>query len=376
MCVSATWPESVAEDVERVKVCIAELSYPLGFNNGFVQGGLLVRRVFSSLLTLVFTGLLLFLGLALWWLHEPLTLRPQAGIAVLDLEVEPGMSAKAIAAATVASGAKTQASWLYLWFRVSGESRQIRAGSYEISAGTSPHRLLRMLVRGEEALKSVTLPEGWTFIQVMVVLKTAEQLRPDAQSLTPESIMAQIGKPGVHPEGRFFPDTYTYAKGSSDLAVLKRAARAMDKRLDEAWALRQPDSPLKTPDDALILASIIEKETGKPSDRATISGVFTNRLRIRMLLQTDPTVIYGMGAQFDGNLRRSDLRKDTPYNTYTRGGLPPTPIAMPGRAALLAAVQPAQTDAFYFVSRGDGSSQFSATLDEHNRAVNKYIRGR
>lgn len=335
-----------------------------------------MRRVFSSLLTLVFTGLLLFIGLALWWLHEPLTLQPPAGNAVLDLEVEPGMSAKAIAAAAVTSGAKTQASWLYLWFRVSGESRQIRAGSYEISAGTSPRRLLSMLVRGEEALKSVTLPEGWNFMQVMAVLKTAEQLRPEAQSLTPEAIMAQIGKPGVHPEGRFFPDTYTYAKGSSDLAVLQRAAQAMDKRLNDAWALRQPDSPLKTPDDALILASIIEKETGKPSDRTTISGVFTNRLRIRMLLQTDPTVIYGMGAQFDGNLRRSDLRTDTPYNTYTRGGLPPTPIAMPGRAALLAAVQPAQTDAFYFVSRGDGSSQFSATLDEHNRAVNKYIRGR
>jgi UPF0755 protein len=348
----------------------------LGFNDGFVQGGLLVRRVFSSLLTLVFTGLLLFIGLALWWLHEPLTLQPPAGNAVLDLEVEPGMSAKAIAAAAVTSGAKTQASWLYLWFRVSGESRQIRAGSYEISAGTSPRRLLSMLVRGEEALKSVTLPEGWNFMQVMAVLKTAEQLRPEAQSLTPEAIMAQIGKPGVHPEGRFFPDTYTYAKGSSDLAVLQRAAQAMDKRLNDAWALRQPDSPLKTPDEALILASIIEKETGKPSDRTTISGVFTNRLRIRMLLQTDPTVIYGMGAQFDGNLRRSDLRTDTPYNTYTRGGLPPTPIAMPGRAALLAAVQPAQTDAFYFVSRGDGSSQFSATLDEHNRAVNKYIRGR
>jgi UPF0755 protein len=348
----------------------------LRFNDGFVQGGLLVRRVFSSLLTLVFTGLLLFIGLALWWLHEPLTLQPPAGNAVLDLEVEPGMSAKAIAAAAVTSGAKTQASWLYLWFRVSGESRQIRAGSYEISAGTSPRRLLSMLVRGEEALKSVTLPEGWNFMQVMAILKTADQLRPEAQSLTPEAIMAQIGKPGVHPEGRFFPDTYTYAKGSSDLAVLQRAARAMDKRLDDAWALRQPDSPLKTPDDALILASIIEKETGKPSDRTTISGVFTNRLRIRMLLQTDPTVIYGMGAQFDGNLRRSDLRTDTPYNTYTRGGLPPTPIAMPGRAALLAAVQPAQTDAFYFVSRGDGSSQFSATLDEHNRAVNKYIRGR
>jgi UPF0755 protein len=188
--------------------------------------------------------------------------------------------------------------------------------------------------------------------------------------------MEKIGKPGVHPEGRFFPDTYSYAKGSSDLAVLKRAARAMDKRLEAAWALRQPDTPLKSPDQALILASIVEKETGKPGDRPTIGGVFTNRLRIGMLLQTDPTVIYGMGSAFDGNLRKRDLLTDTPYNTYTRGGLPPTPIAMPGRAALLAAVQPAKTDALYFVARGDGSSQFSATLEEHNRAVNKYIRGR
>ena len=335
-----------------------------------------MRRVFSTLLTLVFTGSLLFLGAALWWLHEPLTLQAQPGSTVLDLEVEPGTSAKGVAEAAVTSGAKTQASWLYLWFRVSGESRQIRAGSYEITAGTTPRKLLRMLVRGEEALKSVTLPEGWTFKQVMAALQTAENLRPDTRGMTPDDIMAKIGKPGIHPEGRFFPDTYTYAKGSSDLAVLQRAARAMDKRLAAAWALRQPDTPLKSPDEALILASIIEKETGKPSDRATIGGVFTNRLRIPMLLQTDPTVIYGMGAAFDGNLRRSDLRNDTPFNTYTRAGLPPTPIAMPGRAALMAAVQPAKTNALYFVSRGDGSSQFSATLDEHNRAVNKYIRGR
>lgn len=335
-----------------------------------------MRRVFSSLLTLVFTGTLLVLGAGLWWLHEPLTLQTQRGSQVLDLEVEPGTTPKGVAEAAVASGAKTQASWLYLWFRLSGQSRQIRAGSYEISPGTTPRRLLRMLVRGEETLKSINIPEGLNFNQVLVTLQSAEQLRPDTKGLDSEAIMVKLNKPGVHPEGRFFPDTYSYAKGSSDLAILKRAARAMDKRLEDAWALRQPDTPLTSPEDALILASIIEKETGKPSDRATISGVFTNRLRIRMLLQTDPTVIYGMGSQFDGNLRRRDLQADTPYNTYTRSGLPPTPIAMPGRAALLAAVQPAKTDALYFVSRGDGSSQFSATLDEHNRAVNKYIRGR
>ena len=187
--------------------------------------------------------------------------------------------------------------------------------------------------------------------------------------------MEKLGRPGVHPEGRFFPDTYTYAKGASDLAILKRAAKAMDKRAEAAWKLRSPDTPLRTPDQALILASIIEKETGKPADRAQIAGVFTNRLRIGMLLQTDPSVIYGLGEAFDGNLRKRDLQTDTPYNTYTRAGLPPTPIAMPGRAALLAAVQPADTKALYFVARGDGSSQFSVSLDEHNRAVNKFIRG-
>jgi UPF0755 protein len=188
--------------------------------------------------------------------------------------------------------------------------------------------------------------------------------------------MDQLGMPGVHPEGRFFPDSYSYGKGSSDLQVLRRAARAMDKRLAQAWAQREPGLPIESPQQALILASIVEKETGKASDRPLIAGVFVNRLRIGMRLQTDPTVIYGLGERFDGDLRKRDLLADTPYNTYTRGGLPPTPIAMPGKAALLAAVQPARTPALYFVARGDGSSQFSATLEEHNRAVNRYIRGR
>lgn len=187
--------------------------------------------------------------------------------------------------------------------------------------------------------------------------------------------MQKLGAPGTPAEGRFFPDTYTYSRGSSDLAVLKRALHAMDRKLAQAWEQRAPDSPLKSPEQALVLASIVEKETGRPSDRPEIAGVFTNRLRIGMLLQTDPTVIYGMGEAFDGNLRRRDLLKDTPWNTYTRPGLPPTPIAMPGQAALLAAVKPARTQALYFVARGDGSSQFSATLEEHNRAVNKYQRG-
>ena len=193
--------------------------------------------------------------------------------------------------------------------------------------------------------------------------------------MSDEAIMAQLERAGVHPEGRFFPDTYTYAKGSSDIAVLRRALHAMDRRLADAWAMRAANTPLKSADEALILASIVEKETGKAADRAQIAGVFSNRLRVGMLLQTDPSVIYGLGTKFDGNLRKRDLQTDTPWNTYTRAGLPPTPIAMPGKAALMAAVQPEQTKALYFVARGDGSSHFSATLDEHNRAVNRYQRG-
>jgi len=332
-------------------------------------------RVFTSFCLLVLVVALLAIAGGLWWLHAPMRLRLPAGAQVLDLEIEPGTRAMTVAELIVASGVDVPAPLLKTWFRVSGQARQIKAGSYEITLGTTPRRLLNMLVRGEEALKSVTIVEGWNFNQLRAALQKAEHLTPDSIGMQPDLIMEKLGKPGLHAEGRFFPDTYTYAKGSSDLAVLKRAARAMDKRTEAAWALRSPDTPLQTPEQALILASIIEKETGKPSDRALIAGVFSNRLRLGMPLQTDPTVIYGMGDKFDGNLRKRDLQLDTPYNTYTRSGLPPTPIAMPGNAALLAAVQPAPTKALYFVARGDGSSQFSANLDDHNRAVNKYIRG-
>jgi len=332
-------------------------------------------RVFTSFCLLVLVVALLAIAGGLWWLHAPMRLRLPAGAQVLDLEIEPGTRAMTVAELIVASGTDVPVSLLKTWFRVSGQARQIKAGSYEITLGTTPRRLLNMLVRGEEALKSVTIVEGWNFNQLRAALQKAEHLTPDSIGMQPDLIMEKLGKPSLHAEGRFFPDTYTYAKGSSDLAVLKRAARAMDKRTEAAWALRSPDTPLQTPEQALILASIIEKETGKPSDRALIAGVFSNRLRLGMPLQTDPTVIYGMGDKFDGNLRKRDLQLDTPYNTYTRSGLPPTPIAMPGNAALLAAVQPAPTKALYFVARGDGSSQFSANLDDHNRAVNKYIRG-
>ncbi|MEC5213379.1 UPF0755 protein [Polaromonas sp. CG_9.5] len=333
-----------------------------------------MRRVFKILLILGVAAALL-LGAAFWWLNHAMPIRLPPGAQVADLEIEHGTSSNGVAETVVASGADVPVAMLQAWFRLSGQARLIKAGSYELVPGTTPRKLLSMLVRGEETLKSITLVEGWTFLQVRSALQKAEQLVPDTLALSPEMIMEKLGKHGIHPEGRFFPDTYAYAKGSSDLALLKRAARAMDRRLDAAWSLRSSDTPLKSPDQALILASIVEKETGKPSDRAQIGGVFSNRLRIGMPLQTDPTVIYGLGLKFDGNLRKRDLQADTPYNTYTRLGLPPTPIAMPGKAALLAAVQPAPTKALYFVSRGDGSSEFSTTLEEHNRAVNKYIRG-
>ena len=332
-------------------------------------------RFFSRLLVSALLLLALAVAAAAWWLHKPIRLNLPAGSLVLDLEIEPGTRAAQVAEAVVASGADVNLQLLQLWFRLSGQARQIKAGSYEIVPGATPRSLLSMVVRGDQTLKSITLVEGWTFKQVRDALQKAELLAPDSIGLQPETVMEKLGRPGLHPEGRFFPDTYSYAKGSSDMAVLKRAAKAMDKRLDAAWALRSADTPLKTRDEALILASIVEKETGKPTDRAQIAGVFTNRLRINMRLQTDPTVIYGLGDAFDGNLRKRDLLADTPYNTYTRGGLPPTPIAMPGKAALLAAVQPAATQAVYFVAKGDGTSQFSVTLDDHNRAVNKYIRG-
>jgi UPF0755 protein len=236
--------------------------------------------------------------------------------------------------------------------------------------------LLNKLVQGDEALRSVTLVEGWTFKQVRVALAKAEHLKPESAPLENSELMQRLGREGVHPEGRFYPDTYTYSKGSSDMAVLKRAMRAMDTKLALAWSQRNPSVPLQSPDQVLTLASIVEKETGRASDQPQISAVFNNRLLLGMRLQTDPTVIYGMGEAFDGNLRKNDLLSDTPYNTYTRAGLPPTPIAMPGRQALWAATHPAATKALYFVARGDGTSAFSETLDEHNRAVNKYQRGK
>lgn len=324
---------------------------------------------------IVFFGLfasLLAASLGYWWVNAPLALNAP----LVDLSIEPGASPREVASAVAKAGVSVQPQLLYGWFRISGQARQIRAGSYELQGEVSPFSLLQKLVQGDEASRSVTLVEGWSFRQVRDALQRAENLRPDSVQMTEADLMSQLGRPGLAAEGRFFPDTYTYSKGSSDLAVLQRALRAMDKRLAAAWDQRNPQVPLQSADQALILASIIEKETGRTSDQAQISAVFHNRLQLGMRLQTDPTVIYGLGPSFDGNLRKADLLADTPFNTYTRAGLPPTPIAMPGRHALYAAVHPAPSKALYFVARGDGTSQFSDTLEAHNRAVNQYQRGK
>ncbi|HSW20373.1 MAG TPA: endolytic transglycosylase MltG [Ramlibacter sp.] len=330
-----------------------------------------MRRFFLTLFLLASLTALGAGAWGLWWLHQPLKLPAPA----VDLPVDPGTTPRGIAQTIADAGVDVSPQLLYWWFRFSGQDRQIRAGSYELERGVTPKTLLNILVRGEEATRSLVLVEGWTFRQVRAALAKAEQLKPDSLGESDEALMARLGRLGVHPEGRFFPDTYTYSKGSTDIALLQRAMRAMDRKLEAAWAARAPNLPLKSADEALILASIVEKETGKATDRPEIAAVFVNRLRVGMPLQTDPTVIYGLGAGFDGNLRKKDLQADTPWNTYTRGGLPPTPIAMPGKAALMASVQPAQSKALYFVSRGDGSSHFSSSLDEHNRAVNRYQRG-
>ena len=321
-------------------------------------------------LTLLFCLALAGGGVGVWWVGRVVEL-PPGGI---ELEVEPGMGARQVAAVVVQAGVPLDADALYVWFRLSGQSRRILAGSYGFETSLTPWQLLARLIGSDVSMRTVTLVEGWNFRQVRQALAGAEGLKPTIKSLSDADLMAMLGRAGVPPEGRFFPDTYSYARGTSDIKVLQRALRAMDQRLEAAWAQRNPRTALRSPEQALILASIIEKETGRLADQPMISAVFNNRLAMGMRLQTDPTVIYGLGASFDGNLRKADLQEDSPFNTYTHAGLPPTPIAMPGRAALLAAVQPAASKALYFVARGDGSSQFSATLEEHNRAVNTYQR--
>lgn len=284
----------------------------------------------------------------------------------------PGTSLREVADQLAELGVLEQPLLLVVLARLQGQSGRIQAGEYRLRPPLTPPQLLERLVAGRTVSHSLTLLEGWNFREVRAAVAANPVLTHTLAELDDAALMARLGLPGIHPEGRFYPDTYHFPRGTTDADFLRRAYRAMARVLAEEWQARAPDLPLDDPDAALTLASIIEKETGDPSERARIGGVFVRRLRQGMKLQTDPTVIYGLGEAFDGNLRRRDLRGDTPYNTYVHRGLPPTPIAMPGRAAIRAALQPQDEGYLYFVSRGDGTHQFSRTLKEHNAAVRRY----
>jgi UPF0755 protein len=262
--------------------------------------------------------------------------------------------------------------YLQLYARLNGLAGRIHTGDYALTSKLTLPDLLDNLVKGKVIQYSLTIVEGWTFRQMLTAVHQHEHLTATLTGLSDDEIMARLGAPDQHPEGWFFPDTYHFPRETTDLDFLKRAHNTMQERLAAAWSQRAADIPLQNPYQALILASIIEKETGKSTERSKIAGVFTRRLQKRMLLQTDPTVIYGLGDAYNGNLKRSDLKTDTPYNTYIREGLPPTPIALPGAQSLLAAVQPAAGRELYFVSRGDGSHEFSNTLQQHNVAIRKF----
>lgn len=331
----------------------------------------MLKRIFGFLLLLVLVAAGAG-GWFAWRLYtEPL---PVPGTS-FSYDVRQGTTLSAVARDLGAAGVLPQPLALVALARYRGADRGIKAGSYELEAGLTLPKLLAKLTQGDVTQTSVVIVEGSTFVDMKRVLRSNAGVKNTVLDLSDDDLMTRLGAPGVPPEGRFFPDTYFFAAGSTDAAILARAKRAMDRRLAAAWEQRATGLPFKTPDEALVVASIVEKETGKPVDRPLIASVFVNRMRKGMRLQSDPTTIYGMGERFDGDLRRRDLETDTPYNTYTRDGLPPTPIALPSQAAIDATLNPPATEYLYFVARGDGTSKFSATLPEHNRAVSRYQKG-
>ena len=339
-----------------------------------IRGGTQLGRVRWRLLLLIL--LLAFVAAAGWFWHDftRFAVTPLRVSATGEsVDIERGTSFKDIVHQLRAQGLTTSAPfyWRLLAERMHVAGR-LHAGEYAITPGITPEQLLTSMAQGKVLQRDVTIVDGWTFHDLLQALAKADRLKHETTGLDDVAIMQKIGAPGEKPEGRFLPETYAYVKGDSDLDVLRRAHEAMTKTLAALWAQRDPSLPLATSYDALILASIIEKETGRADERPRISGVFIRRLQKNMLLQTDPTVIYGMGASYTGNIHKSDLTTDTPYNTYTRPGLPPTPIAMPGKPAIEAALHPAPGDALYFVSRGDGTHVFASTLDEQNRNVACY----
>lgn len=332
-------------------------------------------------ITLLLTLLALIGVAALAWDAHKLLKQPLSLSEVERVSIERGERFAGVVGEMQANGAfatRRQGDYLLLWARFTEATKRIKAGEFDLAPGSTPLDALEMFIEGRSVLSELRLPEGWKFSQAFALIASHEDLTHTLpEDITPDELMRRIGRPGQHPEGRFFPDTYRFTKGMTDVELLRHAAKLMQQTLDAEWAQRHVDVPYASRDEALIMASIIEKETGAAAERAHIAGVFTRRLKLGMLLQTDPTVIYGIGDAFDGNIRKTDLLRDTPYNSYTRAGLPPTPICLPGRAAIHAALHPVDDGSVYFVARGDGTSQFSKTLAEHNAAVSRYqLRGR
>lgn len=330
-----------------------------------------LKRVIGLLLVLAILAAGWFLVDYRAFLRTPLSVGEQG----MDLVVEPGMSLRAVANELRQRDALRTPYYLVWLGRLEQKSHRIQAGEYHIEAGTTPRALLDMMIAGHVQLHSFTIVEGWTFAQLRQALAREKTLQHTLGDEDDATVMERLGHAGEHPEGRFLPETYHFPRGTSDVEFLQRSYDAMAKRLASEWQQRADGLPLDSPYQALILASIVEKETAVESERTRIAGVFVRRLQRNMRLQTDPTVIYGMGERYNGNIRRSDLRRDTPYNTYTRGGLPPTPIALPSADSIHAALHPDDGNALYFVARGDGTHAFSSTLAEHNRAVIKYQLG-
>lgn len=321
---------------------------------------------------LFITGLLVIVA-GLWVIRYPLHELPFKSLP-LQFSINTGSTLRGAAQQMAQAGVLDRALPFEVLTRVIGDPTAIKAGNYELDRRLTPLELMHKITRGDYTSVAITFVEGWTFRQLRKAIDDHPALKHDSKGLTDGEVLQRLGLPQEAPEGWFFPDTYHFSNGASDFNILRRSYQLMQKHLAAQWENRAPDLPLTTPYEALILASIVEKETGHTPDRSVVAAVFINRLKAGMKLQTDPSVIYGLGEQFDGNLRKQDLIADTPYNTYTREGMPPTPIAMPGLASLRAALHPAPTDALYFVSRGDGSSHFSRTFEEHDRAVTKYQR--
>lgn len=333
-----------------------------------------LKKIISFSILLI----LLAVGLATWgmlrWIDTPLRSNPEQSAATLEFSIKPGSHVRAAARQIADAGVPMHPILFELWVRATGQGNKLKAGSFEVQGQDTPRQIVAKIVEGKFSMASLAVIEGWSFKQMRSAIDAHPAIQHNTLTLSNQELMRKIGSPYVHPEGLFFPDTYRFAKNSSDLQIYQQAYQAMQTQLEQAWNQRSQDLPYKDAYQALIMASIVEKETGQASDRTMVASVFVNRLRLGMMLQTDPTVIYGMGELFQGNIRKGDLSKDTPYNTYTRAGLPPTPISLPGIAAIKATLHPEPSRALYFVARGDGSSVFSDNLDAHNRAVNQYQR--